>query len=100
MQPLCSDLRLLHKPESMVRMFGYVGTARVKRRLTPVTVALAATGMVCFAMAYLLRHVSLLHPLQSYRLDFRLAGCVLAVFEMWAIRRRDEQLLPNSDTEI
>ena len=81
-------------------MFGYIGAARLKRRLTPSLVSLAACGLMCFGLAYLPRHVSYLQPLRPYQFAFLLAGSVLLVFEMWSIRRRDEQLLLISQTEI
>jgi hypothetical protein len=84
----------------MVRMFGYVGAARLKERITPLTVSLAAGALVCFALAMFSRHVSHLRPLRPYELDFQLAGFVLSLLEIRAVRRRDAQLMLTTETEM
>ena len=84
----------------MVRMFGYVGAARVKDRLTPLTASLAAGVLLCLALAFLSRHWSGLASVRPYALEIQLAGFVLLLLEFRAIRRRDEQLLLTSGLEI
>ena len=84
-------LRAPRKPESMVRMFGYGGAARLKQRSSPLVLSLAAAGLLCFALAVLSRHWLRLPPLHPYALDVQLAGFVFVLLEMWVLRRLGNQ---------
>jgi len=84
----------------MVRMFGYVGAARLKQRLTPLIVSLAAGALACWTLGMFSRHVSYLLPLRPYASFFRLAGSVLTVIYLFALQHRDARLSPGTEKEI
>ncbi len=82
----------------MIRMFGFVGAARVKQRLTSYTVSLATGALFCMVQASLSRHWHGLASVRPYAPEVQLAGIVFLSVATREIRVRDKEFLSTTGT--